>query len=97
MIHRLRELIESEQLVEIYTDLSDISTCYLGKVLKVSEEYLLLAAISRHGKYDGYSLHKVENVFQVNTDSQYIQKRVQKLYTLEAPNHIRFDVKMKTC
>lgn len=92
MISQLRKLVETEELTEIYTDLTDISSCSVGKVLKVSDDYLLLADISRYGKYDGYSLLKVEDVFQVNTNSQYIQKKMQKLYRLEAPNHIRFDV-----
>ncbi|MEH7455181.1 hypothetical protein [Gottfriedia acidiceleris] len=79
MKEQLIKLTNTQDLVEIYNDLGDVDACAVAKVLYVSDDYVILASITPNGMYDGFSLLKTDNIFQINVDSRYLRK-INKLY-----------------
>ncbi|MGG2028043.1 hypothetical protein AB1282_20290 [Gottfriedia sp. S16(2024)] len=91
MKEQLFKLTNKEELVEIYTDLGDVDTCAVAKVLNLSDEYVILANVSPTGMYDGFSLIQTEKIYQISLDTLYLRK-IDKLYKAKKQSHIKVDI-----
>ena len=87
MLKQLEELAQQGEWAEIYDDAANVEGFYTSKVIQATEDYTLLASISPKGMYDGYSLIITDNIFQINTGSQYIRD-LKKIYTARDQKHL---------
>jgi hypothetical protein len=94
MINKLRNLAQTGELIEFHLDLNDLSTFGVGKVLKVSDEWGVIATISPDGMYDGYGLIRLDDIIKFNVNTKHIV-RITKLYTLKNQKHSKYDVEEK--
>jgi hypothetical protein len=92
MMNQLKKLVQTEELIEFYLNVNDLSKFGVGKVLKVSDEWVVLATISPSGMYDGFGLIKFEDILRLNLNTKHLSK-ISKLYTAKKQNHIYYDVK----
>lgn len=91
MFKQLQAFANQEKMVEIYTDIEDGEKFSVAKVLDVSEDYTILANVSPNGMNDGFSLIKTEDIYQLNTETRYIQN-IEKLYKAKKQNHLKIDI-----
>ncbi len=82
---------EKHTAVSVYSDREEADRFSVGYVLGVSDEELLLALISPAGRYDGYSLLKLNQIYRVNECGLYEQKIVG-LYEKEQIKHALFPI-----
>lgn len=85
----------SGKMVEVYTDREDTARFCVGCVLAMDEEYYVMRCTDKYGTYDGYIVKKLDMVYMVCEDTQYI-RRIEKLgvsggelFTPESDNDIR--------
>jgi hypothetical protein len=91
MKKQLQKAAETRELVELYTDIENVDKFAVAKVLKVSDDYVILANVSPIGMYDGFHLLNTDETYQINVETRYIQN-IKKLYMAKKQNHIEFDV-----
>ncbi|MFC9601529.1 hypothetical protein ACFTQL_27675 [Peribacillus butanolivorans] len=91
MKRQLQKAAEKGELVELYTDTEDVDKFAIAKVLKVSDDYVILANVSPIGMYDGFHLLNTDDVYQINVETRYI-RNIEKLYLAKKQNHIEFNV-----
>ncbi|WP_078552093.1 hypothetical protein [Bacillus alkalicellulosilyticus] len=94
MIKQLEEAKKNNQLLEIYSDLSDVKKFKVAKVLDANEDYTIISEISHYGLYDGFSLIQTEKIFQINKNTRYI-KNLEILFEAKNQSHFSFDVENK--
>jgi hypothetical protein len=70
----LREAQSNETLIGVFSDPSNPSAFAAGWVEAVSDEHLVLRHVSQHGRYDGYRLVPLENVFRVDSTGRYLER-----------------------
>ncbi len=87
----LQQAREEHTAVSVYSNRDDMDRFMVGYVLGVSDEELLLALISPAGKYDGYALIKLNQIYRVNELGEYEQK-IERLYESEESKHAFFPV-----
>ncbi|WP_445492634.1 hypothetical protein [Niallia sp. 03133] len=92
MKKELLKAIVSKEFIEIYTDVDHAAKFEVGKVLKFSEDFVLLASVSPIGMYDGFHLLTTDDIYQINKNTKYINN-IKKLYTIKQQSHLDFDGK----
>lgn len=85
MYQVLKKLINKEP-VAIYNDTNDRDDSYVGFVKAVTKEEVLLYAIDVAGLSNGFMVMKIDDIFRVEEDTNYI-KKIHKLYTLQDQKH----------
>ena len=70
----LRRALENDALIGIFSDPSDPAGFMAGWVEAVTDEHVLLRHLSRHGRYDGYRLLHLEEIFRVDTEGRYLER-----------------------
>ncbi|MFT8321108.1 MAG: hypothetical protein ABF649_09395 [Bacillus sp. (in: firmicutes)] len=92
MKKELLKALVSKELVEVYTEVENATKFEVGKVLKFSEEFVLLANVSPIGMYDGFHLINTIDIYQINKNTKYI-RNIKKLYEAKNQSHIDFEGK----
>ena len=87
----LQQAREDHIMVSVYSNREDMDRFMVGYVLGVSEEELLLALISPAGKYDGYALVELDQIYRINEAGEYEQK-IERLYEKEETQHAFFPI-----
>lgn len=82
----LEKFKSSKKLVTIFSDLEAPSTCSVGYLHELDENWLALAHISPEGIEDGYVFRKMENVFRIDVGGKY-EKKVENLYSQNLVRH----------
>ncbi len=88
----LEKLKYSHEIGSFYTDIEDTGVSYTGYVSEVDDEYVLIAHISSRGLYDGFILREIDDIFQIETNSEYGDK-IKKLYERKHQSHRKLDIK----
>ncbi len=87
--HIFKEFAIKKKLISVYTDISNSNNFAVGYLVALSSSHILLAHISPGGKYDGYIIKKLEDIYLVEVETQYL-KCIEKLYFLQNQSH--FDI-----
>lgn len=74
----MKRAMQSGNLVEVYTDREETDRFCVGWVLAMDEEYYAMRCTDKYGTYDGYIVRKLDMVYMVCEDTQYI-RRIEKL------------------
>lgn len=91
MINILRKLCKEEKYAAIYMNLEDSSKFVYGRVLAVNEFEIAIFMISPDGDNDGILVKSVEEVIQIEVDSQYSEK-MRKLMEINRPQIYQVEI-----
>ena len=89
MFEILSNFAEKHETVSIYSNLENTFAHLTGYVLKVTEDYVLIAHITEHGFYDGYILKRLEDIYRVDHGGLY-EWKISTLYHLRNQKHDLF-------
>ena len=67
----LASALQERKLVSIYLDRDDPDMCNVGYVLKLSKNMIILESVNSEGAPDGILLHKISEIYKVETGSKY--------------------------
>lgn len=70
----------------MYTDREDTGRFSCGYIAAVTQDELLLSAVSPAGRYDGFLVVRTEDVFALERDSRYTDK-IDRLYRARGQRH----------
>ena len=59
------------KILEVYDD-TDLTKFDVGKLISYNESWILLEGYNKEGVFDGYILQKIENIFKISYNTQYI-------------------------
>jgi hypothetical protein len=90
LLNQLKKVEKSNELIEIYTKEGDLSKFLVAKVLKVSDEWVVVTTITTKGMYDGFLLIRLDDVLRLNFKTKYIEK-ANKLYTAKKQKHAQYN------
>ena len=91
MKNELLDAIKTGDFIEIYMDIEDMDTFGVAKILKVDDNYAIIAKVSPTGMYDGFHLIQIDDIYQINAGSKYV-RNIEKLYAAKKQKHIKFDI-----
>lgn len=74
MVELLKELVDSKDYVEIYTNSLDISKFAFGRIIAFDESFFIAALISPSGNYDGLLLKPNDDIIKISNKTKYIEK-----------------------
>lgn len=77
--------------VAVYTDCEDTGRFSCGYISAVTQDELLLSAVSPAGRYDGFLIVRTEDVFALERDSRYTDK-IDRLYRARGQRHPAVEV-----
>lgn len=86
MLNTYFEKIKEGKLIAVYSDKNDTEKFAAGFFIGKDDENIVLAHISPYGKYDGYLIKRIEDVFSVEYDNDYCNK-LESLYRLQNQAH----------
>ncbi|MGE6378745.1 hypothetical protein [Peribacillus muralis] len=89
MKKQLLYMMERKELVELYSDPTDLRKFDVVKFLNVSDSFLVAANIAANGMFDGYRLLFLDNIHQMNVQTKYI-KKIRQLYQAKKQSHLEF-------
>ncbi|HAL74158.1 MAG TPA: hypothetical protein DCM45_03575 [Clostridiales bacterium] len=78
----IRQLIKYNsalhEIISVYLNILDSQQICAGKVLAYDAEYFCIENISKHGRFDGFSLRRICDVFRIDSQGSY-ENRLMKL------------------
>ncbi|MCH5583529.1 hypothetical protein MK805_00900 [Shimazuella sp. AN120528] len=77
---------ESNEMISIYTDISDQEHFNAGFLEQITEEYFLMKHVTAEGIVDGHIVRRLADVYRVDQHSQYEQK-LETLYKIQNQQH----------
>lgn len=86
MYKKLEEFVNKEKLVGIYADPDDPEQYDLGFIAAMDEDDIVLASVNTDGRYDGYQLIHIKDIFQIEYGTSYIEK-ITKLHSMRKRKH----------
>ena len=87
----LNKCVETKSVVSLYSNLDNAFVHLTGYVLKVTQEYVLIAHITEHGCYDGYIVKHTDDIYRIDYDGTY-EKKIASLYHLREQKHNLFTI-----
>lgn len=77
MLKILKELCSTKKLSSLYTDYRETNKFDFGWVLQVNDNEIAIQSLSPDGDDDGITVMNVENIFRVETDTDYCSKMIK--------------------
>lgn len=85
-LDNLKKLVNSENLILLYTDYDDKDKFSVGfPVAVINDEWIALKSLDTHGFFDGYLLKRVDMVWKIETDDLY-KTNLEKLWNFRNCN-----------
>lgn len=78
----LKKLKEEQKLCALFQDKDDLDCCSVGYILEVQDGYCIIESLDDDGTFRCFEFNEVESIFQVKTDSRYIQS-IQKMMQIK--------------
>lgn len=85
-IEPLAKALSEFSIVSVYTDRSEPDHFAAGFVAAVSDDYVILKHVTPTGRYDGYALRRMEDVFRLDSGGEY-EKALAALYRFHGDSH----------
>lgn len=92
ILEKLKICQTKNEIVSVYYDPDDTAKHLTGFVGAASKTELLIYHISKHGRYDGYIIKQMDDIFRVDYAGKY-ERMISKLYQLRRAQHLTLDVK----
>jgi hypothetical protein len=86
LFSKLTEFFNTDEILEIYTNVSDPEKFSSGFVCAISDMELLLCHIHPSGLYDGYMVKEISSIYRLNYNTKYCGK-LRKLWTINGRKH----------
>lgn len=87
LFSKLTEFLNTDEILEIYTNVSDPEKFSAGFVCAVSDKELLLCHIHPSGLYDGYMVKEISSIYRLNYKTKYCDK-LRKLWKINGRKHL---------
>lgn len=84
-----KNFMKNKDLVCVYSDTNDSESFSAGYIVGVSEEDIILYHLTPNGKYDGYILLPIENIFLTEFNTKYT-KKLESIYKNILNNDIMY-------
>jgi hypothetical protein len=81
MNKELFKYYKMHKLVSVYVEIENTDSFLTGFINSLDDEGFIINHISPYGQYDGYIYIKIEDVYRLEVDSQYI-KKIEKLMSV---------------
>lgn len=72
MKNKLLEAKMAKQMLEIYSDIENQDRFHVGYVLSVQNDVVMEYNIGIHGEYDGFSAEKIDMIYKIDSDTEYL-------------------------
>lgn len=93
----MKELLEKfkqeKKVISIHNDSADTERCWTGFVSEVDEDYVLIAHFSKDGFYDGFCLHAIDGILNIEQGTYY-ENKTHRLYELRKQGHPTLSLNM---
>ncbi len=73
MKEQIKRIIKAKELCCIYSDKNDTCSFMLGYILTYSEDRIVIQSIDKNGLTDGFSLKMIDEIFLIETKTDYIE------------------------
>ncbi len=78
MIDKLKKVLNSKTLCEIYTNEYDTDKFIVGYVAGLDDEFCLIPNFDYYGRYDGVICLATDDIYRIQTNTRYL-KAIEKL------------------
>ncbi len=78
MTNKLKTLLQNQRLCEIYSNTDHTDKFSVGYIVAVDKHNCLLQAVDFYGQYDGLSCFLLDEIYKIQTNTQYLQA-IEKL------------------
>lgn len=89
-IKELKNIKKNKSLISVYDDKDDISSFYVGYVIEIFSDSILILSLDEFEQEDGYILTRFIDIFKIEKDSIYLNKVSSIIRMINIP-----DVKFK--
>ncbi|EFS04405.1 MULTISPECIES: hypothetical protein [Listeria] len=72
-LQHLKKLNQAN-VYEIYSDIEDSESCYVGFIKETYDEFIMIDSYDHEGRFHGYRLIANEQIFKIQSDSKYLAK-----------------------
>lgn len=87
----LKNYAGTDKLISIYDDIDDVNSFYLGFIIDIDDDFVLIDAVDTRGLEDGFKLIGLSDVFLIQNDIMYSEK-MMKLFKLKNQEKDTIDV-----
>lgn len=70
----LKKAQSDQSVVSVYSDPSDWDSFSVGRIVTVSDEVVVIAALSKLGQQAGFELRQMSEIYRLEVDGQYERK-----------------------
>lgn len=74
LIKELKKIKKNKSLISVYDNKDDISSFYIGYVIEIFSDSMLILSLDEFGQEDGYILSRLVDIFKIEKDSIYLNK-----------------------
>jgi len=74
LIKELKNIKKDRSLISIYDDKDNISSFYIGYVIEIFSDSILILSLDEFEQEDGYILTRFVDIFKIEKDSIYLNK-----------------------
>ena len=86
IIETLKKLKENNEIVSLYTNFNEPDKFWAGFIGRISDEFLMLNSISSSGRYEGFRINKISDIYKIEFGGKY-QGKLKRLYLLQNQKH----------
>ena len=90
MLEILKEWMESQKFVDIYTSPEKPTKFIYGRILAVNTEHVAIYMLSTDGGFDGVVMRPLSDVYRVDVDNQYetVMQKLRSLHHEQLPEFV---------
>ena len=86
MRRSLKRCMANREIVSLYCNSEGVEKHLVGYIVSLDEDTVLIAHISPHGKYDGFVMKRIADIFRIDCGGEY-EKRIETLYIEKKQSH----------
>lgn len=94
LIKELKNIKKDKSLISVYDDKDDISSFYIGYVIEIFLDSILILSLDEFEQEDGYILIRFVDIFKIEKDSIYLN-RVSSITSMASIGSTKFKVLKK--
>lgn len=86
LINKLKDIKKDKSLISIYDDKDSISSFYIGYVIEIFTDSILILSLDEFEQEDGYVLIRFVDIFKIEKDTIYLKKASAIIRIADVPN-----------
>jgi hypothetical protein len=90
-LSHLNRSIKENVMISVFSNENEPDKCSTGFIETISDEQFVMKHVTPNGKYDGYAIRKLDDIFRIDFNGDY-ERRLSLLYNLQNQSHRDFFV-----